>query len=63
MLKKLKITIGNIAETSMPSAMDAQERLAAVAFYKAEARGFAPGSELKELLLAEVRVTSSETGR
>lgn len=63
MLKKLKMTVGNVAETSAPSAADAKERIAACDFYKAEARGFAPGGELDDSLLAEAEAISSETGR
>lgn len=62
MLKKPNRAVANITETSAPSTADAQERIAACALYKAEARGFAPGGEVNDSLLAEVQAISAMPG-
>jgi hypothetical protein len=59
-IRKIKAAVGNVAETSAPPSTDVKERIAISAFYKAEARGFADGSELDDWLAAEAEINAAE---
>ena len=47
--------------TVMPSdpSDDRQQRIATIAYYKAEARGFEPGYEMEDWLAAEAEIDAS----
>lgn len=48
-----------VVTTDRPPAIDAQDYIEKCAYFKAEARGFAPGHELDDWLAAEAEIGPS----
>ena len=59
LVKKIKTAISHSVDQSAPSSAVMNERIAVSAFYKAEARGFAPGGDMGDWLDAEAEINSS----
>ena len=59
LVKKIKTAINHSVDQSAPSSANMNERIAVSAFYKAEARGFAPGGDMGDWLDAEAEINSS----
>lgn len=55
--KKSRVQTGSVAAEAASSA-DTRERIAVCAYYKAEARGFAPGGELGDWASAEAEINA-----
>lgn len=57
--KKTRIQAGSVAaEAGAASSANTRERIAICAYYKAEARGFAPGGELGDWAAAEAEINA-----
>ena len=59
LVNKIKASVGKTADKTISPSVDVKEWIAVNAFYKAQARGFAPGGELNDWLAAEAEANSS----
>ncbi len=58
----IKTVVSGVVDRRDPPPADLYERIALRAYYRAQARGFAPGAEVEDWVAAEAEIKSSIKG-